>query len=74
MTGNRTYTDQNPEQDIRYAKDIIRRVKATTENSENKECIVQIERYFQVLEKYTKTIQENMQKTLFLCYCSLYSQ
>ena len=61
-TGNRTYTDQNPEQDIRYAKDIIRRVKATTENSENKECIVQIERYFQVLEKYTKTIQENMQK------------
>ena len=38
-TGNRTYTDQNPEQDIRYAKDIIRRVKATTENSENKECI-----------------------------------
>ena len=26
-TGNRTYEDQNPEQDIRYAKDIIRRVK-----------------------------------------------
>ena len=54
-TGNRTYEDQNPEQDIRYAKDIIRRVKVTTENSENKECIAQIERYFQVLEKYTKT-------------------
>ena len=38
MTGNRTYTDQNPEQDIRDAKDIIRRVKATTENSENRCC------------------------------------
>ena len=37
-TGNRTYEDQNPEQDIRYAKDIIRRVKVTTENSENKAC------------------------------------
>ena len=61
-TGNRTYADQNPEQDIRYAKDIIRRVKVTTENSENKECIAQIERYFQVLEKYTKTILENIQK------------
>ena len=48
-TGNRTYEDQNPEQDIRYAKDIIRRVKVTTENSENKEFIAQIERYFQVL-------------------------
>ena len=53
-TGNRTYEDQNPEQDIRYAKDIIRRVKVTTENSENKECIAQIERYFQVLENIQK--------------------
>ena len=63
-TGNRTYTDQNPEQDIRYAKDIIRRVKATTENSENKECIVQIERYFQVLEKYTKIADETFESVL----------
>ena len=45
-TGNRTYEDQNPEQDIRYAKDIIRRVKVTTENSENEECIAQIESGF----------------------------
>ena len=34
-TGIRTYEDQNPDQDIRYAKDIIRRVKVTTEYSEN---------------------------------------
>lgn len=59
-TGNETYAKQNPEEDIRYAKDIIERVKTTTENKENKECIQRLERYFQVLEKYTDTIRKNV--------------
>lgn len=59
-TGNKTYAQQNPEEDIRYAEDIIRRVKSTTENEENRECIEQLERYFQVLEKYTETIRNNI--------------
>ncbi len=59
-TGNRTYAEQNPEEDIRYAKNIIQRVKSTTENEENKECIKRLERYFQVLENYTDTIRKNV--------------
>lgn len=59
-TGNKTYAQQNPEEDIKYAKDIIERVKTTTENEDSKECIKRFDRYFEVLENYTKTIRQNV--------------
>lgn len=60
ITGNKTYAQQNPEEDIEYAKGIIERVKTTTENEDSKECIKRFDRYFEVLENYTKTIRENV--------------
>lgn len=59
-TGNKTYNEQHPEEDITYAKDIIEQVKMSTENSESQECIQRCDRYFQVLENYTKKIRKNV--------------
>lgn len=59
-TGNKTYNEQHPEEDITYAKDIIMRVKMATENTDSLECIKRCERYFEVLENYTKKIRQNV--------------
>lgn len=59
-TGNKTYNEQHPEEDITYAKDIIERVKMSTENPDSQECIRNCDRYFEVLENYTKEIRQNV--------------
>lgn len=59
-TGNKTYNEQHPEEDIKYAKDIIERVKKAIENPNSQECIQRCNRYFEVLEKYTKEIRQNV--------------
>lgn len=59
-TGNKTYNEQHPEEDITYAKDIIERVKMSTEDPDSQECIRNCDRYFEVLENYTKKIRQNV--------------
>lgn len=59
-TGNKTYEEQHPEEDIEYAKNIIERVKQAIENPDSQACIQHCNRYFQVLERYTKQIRQNV--------------
>lgn len=59
-TGNKTYNEQHPEEDLEYAKDIIEQVRRDVENPKSQECIKKCLRYFEVLEKYTKQIRRNV--------------
>lgn len=59
-TGNKTFADQDPESDIMYARDIVARVEDSTDNAASRECLQKLRHYFDVLEKYTGTIRENV--------------